>query len=122
MTICIPIVSRAPLDERSDVANLGAVQIWSPVAEQAIPLRQVVSDFETRFDDAIIMRRDRVRTIEARADPFPGALASELLEAVKPQIDAMELPPGYSSRGAASSRAPRARKATSRPVFRCRCC
>jgi multidrug efflux pump subunit AcrB len=92
----IPIVSRAPLEERDDVASLGAVQIWSPVAEQAIPLRQVVSTFETRFDDAIIMRRDRVRTIEARADPFPGALASELLEAVKPQIEALELPPGYS--------------------------
>ena len=92
----IPIVSRAPEDERHDVDNLADVQIWSPVAQQAIPLRQVVSDFETRVDDAIIMRRDRVRTIEAKADPFPGTLASELLEAVKPQIDAIALPPGYS--------------------------
>jgi multidrug efflux pump subunit AcrB len=91
----IPIVSRAPLEERGDVANLADVQIWSPTAQQAIPLRQVVSGFETRLDDAIIMRRDRVRTIEAKADPFPGQLASELLEAVKPQIDALELPPGY---------------------------
>ena len=74
---------------------LSDVQIWSPVAQQAIPLRQVVSGFESRLDDAIIMRRDRVRTIEAMADPFPGALASELLEAVKPQIDAIELPPEY---------------------------
>jgi multidrug efflux pump subunit AcrB len=91
----LPIVSRAPLDERYDVANLGDVQIWSPTAEQAIPLRQVVSGFETRLDDAIIMRRDRVRTIEAKADPFPGELASTLLEAVQPQIEAIELPPGY---------------------------
>jgi len=91
----IPIVSRAPEDERNDVANLADVQIWSPAAEQAIPLRQVVSGFETRLDDAIIMRRDRVRTIEAKADPFPGELASELLEAVKPKIDAIELPAGY---------------------------
>ena len=91
----LPIVSRAPLDERGDVANLADVQIWSPTAQQAIPLRQVVSGFETHLDDAIIMRRDRVRTIEAKADPFPGELASELLEAVKPQIDALELPPGY---------------------------
>jgi multidrug efflux pump subunit AcrB len=91
----IPIVSRAPLNERGDVANLADVQIWSPAAEQAIPLRQVVSGFETQVADAIIMRRDRVRTIEAKADPYPGQLASELLEAVKPQIDALELPPGY---------------------------
>ena len=91
----MPIVSRAPLEERSDVTNLADVQIWSPTAQQAIPLRQVVSGFETELDDAIIMRRDRVRTIEARADPFPGELASVLLEAVKPQIEAIELPPGY---------------------------
>jgi len=91
----IPIVSRAPQDEREDVGSLGDVQIWSPVAQQAIPLRQLVTSFETLMDDAIIMRRDRVRTIEAKADPFPGALASELLAAVKPQIDAIELPPGY---------------------------
>jgi multidrug efflux pump subunit AcrB len=91
----IPIVSRAPLNERGDVANLADVQIWSPAAEQAIPLRQVVSGFETQLADAIIMRRDRVRTIEAKADPYPGELASELLEAVKPQIEALELPPGY---------------------------
>jgi multidrug efflux pump subunit AcrB len=91
----IPIVSRAPLNERGDVSNLADVQIWSPAAEQAIPLRQVVSGFETHLADAIIMRRDRVRTIEAKADPYPGELASELLEAVKPQIEALELPPGY---------------------------
>jgi len=91
----IPIVSRAPEDERYDVGNLGDVQIWSPVAQEAIPLRQVVSSFDTRLDDAIIMRRDRVRTIEAKADPFPGELASELLEAVKGPIDAIELPAGY---------------------------
>lgn len=91
----IPIISRAPEDERRDVASLGDVQIWSPAAEQAIPLRQVVSGFEVEWDNPIIMRRDRVRTIEVRADAFPGELASTLLAAVKPQIDALELPPDY---------------------------
>jgi multidrug efflux pump subunit AcrB len=95
-TDLIPIVSRAPADERDDVDELGDIQVWSPAAQQAIPVRQVVSGFETRLADAIIMRRDRVRTIEAKADPFPGELASELLEAVKPRIDAIALPPGYS--------------------------
>jgi multidrug efflux pump subunit AcrB len=91
----IPIISRAPGDERGDVASLSDVQIWSPAAEQAIPLRQVVSSFEVEWDDPIIMRRDRVRTIEVRADAFPGELASTLLAAVKPRIEALELPPDY---------------------------
>jgi multidrug efflux pump subunit AcrB len=91
----IPILSRAPADEREDVANLSDVQIWSPAAEQAIPLRQVVSSFEVEWDNPIIMRRDRVRTIEVLADAFPGELASTLLAAVRPQIEALELPPNY---------------------------
>lgn len=91
----IPILSRAPADEREDVANLSDVQIWSPAAEEAIPLRQVVSSFEVEWDNPIIMRRDRVRTIEVLADSFPGELASTLLNAVRPQIEALELPPNY---------------------------
>lgn len=91
----IPIVARPPADERRDVADINNVQIWSPVAHQAIPLRQVVSGFETRWDNGIIKRRNRMRTIEVRADAFPGELASVLLARVMPAIEAIPLPPGY---------------------------
>ncbi|MCB1809058.1 MAG: efflux RND transporter permease subunit, partial [Candidatus Competibacteraceae bacterium] len=91
----IPIISRPPPEERRDVDNINDVQIWSDVAQHAIPLRQVVSGFDARWDDGIIKRRDRVRTIEVRADAFMGELASDLLARVKPEIDAIELPPGY---------------------------
>jgi multidrug efflux pump subunit AcrB len=91
----IPIVSRAPPEERADVAKLSDVQIWSPAAGQTIPLRQVVNSFDVEWDNPIIMRRNRVRTIEVLADAFPGELPSTLLEAVRPQIEAIELPPNY---------------------------
>lgn len=91
----IPIVSRAPEEERGEVAFLADVQIWSPAAEQAIPLRQVVSGFEVAWQDGIIMRRDRVRTITVLADPFPGVLASTLHSAVREDIENIPLPEAY---------------------------
>jgi multidrug efflux pump subunit AcrB len=59
-----------------------------------IPLRQVVSGFETRFEDEIIMRRDRKPTITVFGDPKVGP-ASVLFNRLRPQIEAMELPPDY---------------------------
>ena len=41
----LPIISRAPASERVDLDNLGAIPIWSPVANGMIPLDQVVSSF-----------------------------------------------------------------------------
>jgi len=59
-----------------------------------IPLRQVVSGFETSFEDEIVNRRDRKRTMIIYTDPEEG-LASALFSRVRPQVEALELPPGY---------------------------
>ena len=90
----LPIVVRAPAIERDDVTNLNDLQIWSPAAGRRIPLRQVVSRFETDFEDEMIMRLNRKRTITVHANPSSGA-ASVLFGRVRPQIEAIELPPGY---------------------------
>jgi multidrug efflux pump subunit AcrB len=54
----------------------------------------VVSGFETVFEDEIVMRLNRMRTITVHADPVSGP-ASRLLERVQSEIEALELPPGY---------------------------
>jgi len=90
----LPIVIRQPEPARSHIDSIQNIQIWSPVAASFIPLRQVVSSFETRFDDEMVMRMNRSRALTVHADPV-GVPASELLERVKPQIDALDYPPGY---------------------------
>jgi multidrug efflux pump subunit AcrB len=60
-----------------------------------IPLRQVVSSFETTFEDQIIERLNRQRAITLRADPRVGE-APAILARVRPQIEAIPLPDGYS--------------------------
>ena len=90
----LPIIVRAPEEERSDIASINAIQIWSRAAERHIPLRQVVSGFDTVFEDDIIMRLNRKRTLTVHADPTSEP-ASVLLNRVKPRIEAIDFPPGY---------------------------
>ncbi len=92
--LLLPIVVRAEQAERDDVASLAALQIWSPTAQRTIPLRQVVARFETTSEDQIMIREDRARTVTVFADPREGP-ASVLFARVRPDIEALPLPPGY---------------------------
>ena len=92
--LLLPIIMRAAAGERHDVASMQNLQIWSPAVQQMIPLRQVVSGFETVFEDEIVMRRDRRRTVTVFADPITGP-ASALFARLRPQIEAIELPQDY---------------------------
>ena len=92
--LLLPIILRAEEINRSDISSLNNLQIWSPAAGEMIPLRQVVSGFETKFEDEIIMRRNRKPTITVYADPISGP-ASVLFAQVRSEIEALELPLGY---------------------------
>jgi multidrug efflux pump subunit AcrB len=90
----LPIVFRAAEEERDDIASANNLQIWSPAAQQSIPLRQVVQDFETTFEDEIIQRLNRKTTITVHADPAEGT-ASALLERIRPQVELLKMGPDY---------------------------
>ncbi len=83
----IPIVARAPAEERADLDSLAAIPIWSPAAGGMIPLGQVVAAFPLAFEDAHIWRRDRRTMIRLHADPRSGWLPSEALAKVKAPIE-----------------------------------
>ncbi len=90
----LPIFFRAEPAERADIASIQNLQIWSPAAQQSIPLRQVVSGFETVFEDPIIQRLNRKPTITVHADPRSGP-ASVLFDRIRGPVEALELPPDY---------------------------
>ena len=83
----IPIVARAPAEERAFADNLGDVQIWSPVANKMIPMGQVVTGIGTEFEDENIWRRHRIPTVTVHADPRQGILASVLMDRIKAEIE-----------------------------------
>ena len=92
--LLLPIILRAEDRERTNIDSMSHLQIWSPAAEARIPLRQVVSGFETVFEGEIIERRNRKPTITVFADPDEG-YATALYARVAPQVEALDLPPGY---------------------------
>lgn len=92
--LILPIILKAPLGENSDIASIGNLQIWSPVARRNVSLAQVIDATQTFFEDEIIIREDRRRSYSVFADPSAGT-ASELFEAIRAPIEAIELPEGY---------------------------
>ena len=90
----IPIMSRAPLDERLDVSGMGAIQILGPTGA-AVPVEQVTDGIKTVWRDSRLRRTDNVWSIKAQADPAPGVVAGDLQARVQPLVEDIELPPGY---------------------------
>ncbi|WP_395375821.1 efflux RND transporter permease subunit [Marinicella sp. W31] len=92
----IPIIMRAPANERSDVNDISNVLVMSSTTGQLIPIKQVTSEFRTQWRDGLLKTENRIWTITAQSDPLPGKYASELLDRVRPEIESIPLPAGYS--------------------------
>jgi multidrug efflux pump subunit AcrB len=90
----LPIIMLPPQAEREDVGSIRDIPVYSPLLRKTVPVGQVVSDFKTEWADSKIRKRNRVYTITPSCDPAQG-LATVLLNRLKPQIDSMQLPPGY---------------------------
>ena len=82
----LPIVARAPEEERADLDSMESIQIWSPAAQTMIPVGQVITGIKTEFENAHLWRRDRFKMLRIHADPREG-LPSELMVRVKPEIE-----------------------------------
>ncbi|WP_144394331.1 efflux RND transporter permease subunit [Pleionea sediminis] len=96
-TDMLPIIARAPESQRLTINSLNDLQIYSPVLKVYVPITQVVSDFTVEWENSLILRRDRKRTITVQADHdvLSDDTAAAVLSRVKPTIDAIELPRGY---------------------------
>lgn len=92
----IPIVVRAPAAERQGVDGIGSIPVTSSVTGKTVPLVEAVDGFDTVWTNARLKREDRVWTIKAQADPVTGVLASTVFDRVRPKIEAIDLPSGYS--------------------------
>lgn len=90
----LPIISWPPAHERQDVAAMNDIQVYSPVLRQQVPIAQVVTGFDTVWEDAKIYKRNRLLTITPSCNPKQG-LVTPVFERLRTKIEAMELPAGY---------------------------
>ena len=91
----LPIIVRAPAGEQHDVDNLDVIPVRGS-GSRSLPLRQALREITTTWEDPIIHRYNRRRTITAQTQPDEGVTAAEILARIKPAVEAIELPPGYS--------------------------
>ncbi|EKE85303.1 efflux RND transporter permease subunit [Idiomarina xiamenensis] len=96
-TQLLPIIVRAPLSERADIDNWQDLQVFSDVLAAYVPLTQVVNAVDLRWENNLILRRDRKRTLTVMADPdaLGDETAAQLFDRVHGAIEAIELPLGY---------------------------
>jgi multidrug efflux pump subunit AcrB len=90
----LTILSRAVESERNSINSVYSVQLWSEPLEKFINLLQLTDGFKTEWRDAIVWRRDGIRTITVQSDPLGNT--AKIHKMIKAKIEAIEMPLGYS--------------------------
>jgi multidrug efflux pump subunit AcrB len=93
----MPIVARSPEAEQLSISSLNELLIYSEPNKTYVPIGQVVSNMEVQWEDPIIMRRDRKRTLTVLANPhiLSNETADSALKQVRADVEAIPLPDGY---------------------------
>ena len=93
----IPVQLRSEAADRENLNKLDGLTVYAQGSSKAVPLKQV-ADVELVWEEAIIKRRDRARTITVRTLHLPGFTASEVSNAFLPWIEeqSRNWPAGYS--------------------------
>jgi multidrug efflux pump subunit AcrB len=88
-----PIVLRGDESVRFSLSSLQRIEVYSSTTDSFVGLDQV-ADVRAEWGFSRIKRRDQQRTLTVEARN-PGLPAPDLLRAVTPVLDALDLPAGY---------------------------
>lgn len=93
----IPIVMQPPEEERLSVERVRDLQVYSQVTNSYVPLSTLVSGFDLVWEDPIIERRNRKRSITVMGDPLitGNETTDAVFKRIRPQVEAIKLPTGY---------------------------
>ncbi|WP_298447044.1 efflux RND transporter permease subunit [uncultured Marinobacter sp.] len=91
----IPLVVRAPFDERSRQRAIESINVYSEKLGESVPVSQLTDSVRVVWQDAMIRRVDRQPTIMVQSDPAPGIATDQAFTSIREQIEAIERPPGY---------------------------
>ncbi len=92
----IPIVLRNATHDSGNLGSLDVVQIQPSMSTSTVPMAQVVDGIKIDWEEQLIWRRDRRRTITVQANPILGTTLPTVMKNIKEKVENIELPPGYS--------------------------
>jgi multidrug efflux pump subunit AcrB len=90
----VDIVLRLDESYRQGTEDLENIYVQSPVTGASVPLRQIAR-LNPEWHTGRIVHRNGIRTITVESETHDGVLPSELLKAVRPELEKIKLPPGY---------------------------
>ena len=92
--LSLPIVARSDKSGRHRLDQVATTDIYSAARGASVPLLQI-ADFDVVWELGEIRRRDMKRTVTISAN-HPRLSADELVAAILPALEALELSEGYS--------------------------
>lgn len=91
----IPIIARSPETVNASIEDIKNIQVLSSATGKTLPIAQVTDGFQTIWRDGLLRTENRILIIKAQCDPYPDELAATLLNRMRADITAIELPNGY---------------------------
>ena len=93
----LPIVITVPETERQSVSQVRDIQVYASTTGRYVSLSELVTGFETEWEDPVIQRRNRSRTITVMAEPniHSPDNANTIFNRIRGQVESLPLPPGY---------------------------
>ncbi len=90
----MPILLKAKNFKNYDYGNISSLPIINSEGK-IIPLGQVTDSISVSFENSVITRYNRQRSIAAQCDPILGVGNAEVEAKLMPKIEAIPLPEGY---------------------------
>lgn len=90
----LPILLRPIPEQRQGIHNINGVHVWGQTQGHWIPLGQVADDPVITWEDPVIRRLNRIRTLSVLCKPATGT-TEDLFHQLRKPIEAIELPAGY---------------------------
>ncbi|GEA61169.1 efflux RND transporter permease subunit [Vibrio comitans] len=93
----LSILVKAPEANRNNIDRIKDSLVWSSEQSTYIPIKQVVSEFTTEYENSRIVRRNLRRMITVMTDvtPFTDDTPESVRQKLINKIEGIELPEGY---------------------------
>jgi len=93
----LPLVLKVENDSKNSVESISNTGVWSQYGSASVPLKEVVSNINISWENSVIRKYNQQRAITAQCNPVDANMSgATLLALVKEDIEAIELPDGYS--------------------------
>ena len=86
----LPVTMRAVSADREDLGNIEALNVFSQVTGESVPLKQV-ADVEVAWEPSNVLRRDRLRTVTVTAQVQPGVTPLSVFAELQPWLEEQQV-------------------------------